>query len=501
MGKRGTRLDLSRFGRIQRKSSSYLTSQHWNWLLPIQPVPIPRTLEVYCETLKKLDIMSFDIDKKKLGQDQKQKQAYGKDKFNDYLLDIGGSNTLVYKMVSMKESVDDSAIDVDFGVDNVPSRYASGMRMRSGSPAISEASSCTLAEDGSEAEPDSNRTLPSSTILRTQAYSSPLSESPSTPATPVTPAQKRRREDDTSNSEEEPPVFKLPDGAVLIDLEDYEGEARLEEEIFGIEPQVISQDSIKRALPAQRNPEILPPNVEIASIPWKNSVLRPGKTIELKNGTFIKIKVIVKNLTTDDVAIRGWKLVRTREFVLGGMVQKKRNEVAFVHEIDRDDRRDVWEQSVDTVRLEDFIRIRRLVCTNRPLPECRYSKNDIPSEIGSKENKEKIKYITEEMVLVARWAFVVRYANAEARVRKGSLVDRPRYSAVLRSLKKEECRMGEFVEPNVRKLQWRDWAFPDRSRDGSSNARSIYTYGDGYSGAGGMTAGAAAAGLNVKWGF
>lgn len=465
--------------------------------------------------------------------------------------------------------------------------------MRSGSPAISEASSCTLAGDGPEAEADSNCTLPSSTALHTQAYSSSPSESPSTsespampstpttPATPATLARKRRREDGTSSnlllmdretsnkrrtgalavasismnagsgvslspafpqtailnhvpldslgtpqsnpranspslpirlgtprattsplrtrethlsvspkeiidldSEEHPTIFKLPDGAVLIDLEDYEGEARLEEEIFGIEPQLISQDSIRRASLAQRNPKILPPNVEITSIPWKTSILRPGKTIELKNGTFIKIKVIVKNLTTDDVAIRGWKLVRTREFTLGGMVQKKRNEVAFIHEIDRDDRRDVLEQSVNTARLEDVVRIRRLVCTNRPLPECRYSKKDIPSEIGCQENKEKIKYITEEMVLVARWAFVARYANAEARVRKGSLVDRPRDSAILRSLNKEECTMGEFLEPNIRKLQWRDEAVQGSSRnsnggDSSSSTRSRYTYGDG----------------------
>ncbi|KAA8572698.1 hypothetical protein EYC84_003289 [Monilinia fructicola] len=386
-------------------------------------------------------------------------------------------------MVSLKESVDDGAIDVDFGVDNVPSRYASGMRMRSGSPAISEASSCTLAGDGPEAEADSNCTLPSSTALHTQAYSSSPSESPSTsespampstpttPATPATLARKRRREDGTSSnlllmdretsnkrrtgalavasismnagsgvslspafpqtailnhvpldslgtpqsnpranspslpirlgtprattsplrtrethlsvspkeiidldSEEHPTIFKLPDGAVLIDLEDYEGEARLEEEIFGIEPQLISQDSIRRASLAQRNPKILPPNVEITSIPWKN---------------------------------QGWKLVRTREFTLGGMVQKKRNEVAFIHEIDRDDRRDVLEQSVNTARLEDV---------------------------------------------------------------------------------------------------WRDEAVQGSSRnsnggDSSSSTRSRYTYGDGYCGAGGMTAGAAAAGFNVKWGF
>ncbi|QSZ30713.1 hypothetical protein DSL72_000271 [Monilinia vaccinii-corymbosi] len=508
------------------------------------------------------------------------------------------NNALGYTMESLRESVDDSAVDVDFGVDNVSSRYASGMRMRSASPAVSEASSCTLGGDDPEVESNSNGESTSSTALHTLAYPSSLSGSP---ATPATPAQKRCREDDisselsltdretfnkeTSNkrrtgaslaafrstnancsvtrpqtipqsatlnndplnslrahqstpwgnsptlpirlstphptinplretslpvrpketidvdNEEDSPVFKLPDGAVLIDLEDYEGEARLEEEIFGIGPQIASQSSLQRAPLAKRNPEILPPNVEVESTTWNSSLLRPGKTVELVNGTFLKIKAIVKNLTSDDVSVRGWKLVRVREFVLGGMVQKKRNELAFIHEIDRDDGRDVWEQSVDTARLEDVVRIRRLICTNRPFPECRYSKEDIPSEFSSKGEKDQMKYITDEMVLVVRWAFIARYADAEARVRKGPLVDRPKESVILRSLKKEECTKGEFVEPNIQKLLWRGETVLGGSGGDPSNNRSKYTYGDGYCGAGGMTVGAAAAGLNVKWGF
>ncbi|ESZ93456.1 hypothetical protein SBOR_6163 [Sclerotinia borealis F-4128] len=307
------------------------------------------------------------------------------------------------------------------------------------------------------------------------------------------------------DDEEDIRTFQLPLGAEIIDLEDHEIEAELEKEIFGIEPQIDNQDNFKRASLVQRNPEIVPPNIEITSLAWKSSSLRPGKAVELKNGTFLKIRSIVKNLTNDQVSIRGWKLVRTRDFIFGGVLQKKRNELAFIHEIDRDDRRDILEQSVHTIQLDDIVKIRRLICTNRSFPECRYNKEHIPPDIARKEPKEIIKFVEDELELVARWALVARYSDAEARVRKGSVVDKPRDSAILRSLNKEECTKGDFVKPNIRKLLWRGETVlggaGNPNGDKSSNAGSHYTYGDGYCGAGGMTVGAAAAGLDIKWGF
>ncbi|KAI9649072.1 hypothetical protein NHQ30_001639 [Ciborinia camelliae] len=419
--------------------------------------------------------------------------------------------------------VDNSAIDVDFGVEIASSRNVSNMRPGSAL---------------------------SSTAHDSRSRYVSLSASPSTPETPSTPAKKRPLEEselswtdrETFNTskrhtgvplaafrsmhanaspllpgtvpqainldeEEDFPAFKLPEGAVLIDLEDYEREAELEKEIFDIEPQIAIQDNIQRASLAKRNPKVVPPNIEIESLAWKSSFLKPGKTVELGNGTFLKIKLIVKNLTSDDVSIRGWKLVRTRDFILGGMIKTKRNELAFIHEVDRDDRRDVWEQSVHTIRLDEIVKIRRLICTNRPFPECRYRKEDIPAGIAGRELKEILKYVEDEMLLVARWAFVARYSDTEARVKKSLVVDRPRESAILRSLnKKEECTDGEFVEPDIRKLLWRGDTVLGGSGninngDNSSNTSSKYTYGDGYCGAGGMTVGAAAAGLDINWGF
>lgn len=484
--------------------------------------------------------------------------------------------------------------------------------MRPSSPALSEASSCTLVENTPEVVPNPNSVVTNSTAPNTQAPFSPL------PASSTAPTQKRPRERSDSNEllwtdrenfnsakrrigvsgavssnvnaalsttrfptfsptavpnqenqevlsssrghpfqakidslalplrvstpranknplrqtsplisqdiielddEEALPLFKLPDGAELINLEDYDGEDALEEEILGIGPEILNKDNIKRPSLARRNPDILPPDVEISSIPWKSSVLRPGKTVEISDGSFIKIKSLIKDITNDEVSIRGWKLVRTRDFVLGGIVRKKRNEVAFLHEIDRDDGRDVWEQSVHAIRPEEVARIRRLVCTNRPFPECRYQKEDIPSEIKMKEEKEAMRHVEDEMVLVARWALVARFSNAETRVRTASVLDRPRNSVILRSLREDECTKGDYADSHIKQLLWRGETVLGGSgnlNSGSSSSR--YTYGDGCKckpfansrnlltnqsdcGAGGMTVGAAAAGLKVEWGF
>lgn len=459
----------------------------------------------------------------------------------------------------------------------VSSRYASNTR--SCSPALSDASSCTLRESSSEQDTGSNRVSTDSTVLDTHPSFKSLSISPQKSDTTATPARKRSLEEselvftslevfnaskrhngtplssfssayymnsrplqprnipqaaslkqriplnslrahqsnpevippisnqskaayaDTNtprqnpfitapkeiinlDDEEDLPAFQIPPGVEVIDLDEYEKENELEEDIFGIEQHAGAQSNCQRTFLADRNPEIVPPNVEIPSVAWKSSILRPEKTVELKSGAFLKIKTIVKNLSSDEISIRGWKLVRTRDRMLGGIAGKKRNELAFIHEVDRDDKRDVWEQSVQTIQVDEILKIRRLICTNRLLPDCRYNKDDIPVEIRSKEEKEILRYVEEDMVLVARIVFVARYPDAEARVRKGALVDRPRESGILRSLEKKECTEGYYIDPNEKKQGWRGETVlggsgnPVNGRNGF-NFSSQYTYGDG----------------------
>lgn len=459
--------------------------------------------------------------------------------------------------------------------------YIYASKTKSSSPALSDASSCTLRESSPEPETESNPEAESSTALDTQARFESLSIAPETSGTPVTPTKKRSLEEselsltnreifnsskrhngtqvaafrgtrhmnsrllqsrnilqaaslnrkiplnslrihqsnhqvisspisnqsraacadintfhqDSSiaapneiinldDDEEDFPSFQIPLGVEVIDLDEYEKENELEEDVFGIEQHSGAQSNFQRAFLTDRNPEISPPNVEIPSVAWKSSLLRPEKTVELKNGTFLKIKTIVKDLASDEISIRGWKLVRTRDRMLGGIAGKKRNELAFIHEVDRDDRRDVWEQSVHTIQVKEVLKIRRLICTNRLLPECRYNKDDIPVEIRTKEENEILKYIEDEMVLVARITFVARYPNAEARVRKGALVDRPRESGILRSLQRKECTESYFIEMDKKKRAWRGETILggsgnlDNARN-AFNLSSQYTYGDG----------------------
>ncbi|KAF5879467.1 putative c-5 cytosine methyltransferase protein [Botrytis fragariae] len=555
----------------------------------------------FLQIWKDLGTMGSNLDKKKFDQGHEQEQVRENDKRDHYSIDIGNDTREHTMDDSNKAIYVEKGVDVSFGIENVSSRYAS--ETRSCSPALSDASSCTLRESPPEPETGSNPVSIDSTVFDTQPSFKSLCISPEMSDTPVTPAKKRSLEEselsftnleifnaskrhngtpiaafhstchmssrplqsrnipqaaslgqriplnslrthqsnhqtafspisnqsraacaDTNVSrqgsfiaapeeiinldddEEDFPAFQIPPGVEVIDLDEYEKENELEEDIFGMEQHAGAQSNLQRAFLADRNPDIVPPNVEIQSLAWKSSLLRPEKTIELKNGTFLKIKTIVKNLASDEISIKGWKLVRTRDAMLGGIAGKKRNELAFIHEVDRDDKRDVWEQSVQTIRVDEVLRIRRLICTNRLLPECRYNKEDIPVEVRSKEENEILKYIENEMVLVARSVFVARYPNAEARVRKGALVDRPRESGILRSLHKEECTESYYIDPDEKKKGWRGETILGGSGNlengrNAFNFNSQYTYGDGYCGAGGMTRGAASAGLKVKWGF
>ncbi|KAF7957732.1 hypothetical protein EAE96_003302 [Botrytis aclada] len=544
--------------------------------------------------------MGSDIDKKIFDQEKEQEQVRENDERYSCGFDVGNDIRGHMMDSSNKAIYIDKGVTVSFGIENVSTRYA--YKTRSSSPALSEASSCTLRESSPEPETESNPVSTDSTALDTQHSFRSLSISRETSNAPLAPTKKRSLDEselslrnleifnaskrhnrtpvaafrstchmnsrplqprnfpqaaslsqriplnslrthqsksqiisppistqskaaraDTNtlrqdsiiaapreiinlDEEEDFSAFQIPPGVEVIDLDEYEKENELEEDIFGIEQHAGAQSNFQSALLADRNPEVVPPNVEIPSVAWKSSLLRPEKTVELKDGTFLKIKTVVKNLASDEISIRGWKLVRTRDRMLGGIAGKKRNELAFIHEVDRDDKRDVWEQSVHTIRVDEVLKIRRLTCTNRLLPECRYNKDDIPVEIRSKDENEILKYIEEEMVLVARIVFVARYPNAEARVRKGALVDRPRESGILRSLQQKECTEGCYIDPDEKKRGWRgDTVLGgsgslDDGRNGS-NFSSQYTYGDGYCGAGGMTRGAASAGLKVKWGF
>jgi DNA (cytosine-5)-methyltransferase 1 len=252
---------------------------------------------------------------------------------------------------------------------------------------------------------------------------------------------------------EEPRLFRpeIPQEVVTIDLEAAEAQADREEQISNLRL-CIKPDSIPI-----RNAAILPPFAEIESFEWKHGeLLSPGMSVELRNPemspeptehTFLVIKAVVQNLADDSVKLRGWKAKRTRD--LGGLLPKRLNEVAFIHEIDADDNRPLLEQSVIEVDLGRVLRTRKLVCTNKKFPECRFNPADVPH--GTREEMKK--WVEDNSLLVARWSYISNYQNKVKRVAQDPT--RSRMSAILRMLTREECTKGEYINPDIRRLAWR----------------------------------------------
>ncbi|KAM3069573.1 hypothetical protein ACMFMF_008788 [Clarireedia jacksonii] len=317
---------------------------------------------------------------------------------------------------------------------------------------------------------------------------------------------------DFLEAEDNPDSFRpeVTRESIMIDLEAAEYQAEREEQISN------SRLSIKADAIPQRNPPIVPPLAEVESFEWQpGQHLRRGKTVQLIDNTFLKIMAVVKNLAHDTVSLRGWKLERTRD--AGGRLPKKRNELVFIHEIDADDNRPLLEQSVVEINLSHVLRIRMLVCTNKRYPQGRYNPADIPP--GTKA--EMLKWVEDNGLLVARWSYICRYGSNVSRVAQNP--DQSRKSAILRMLTEDECSIGEYIEPEIRRLTWRGATVPGGSRKATQNStaqgerksiaeancdkdkesRSVertYTFGDIYCGAGGMTCAAVLAGLKVVYG-
>ncbi len=71
---------------------------------------------------------------------------------------------------------------------------------------------------------------------------------------------------------------------------------------------------------------------------------KPGKTVELLDGDFLRITAVIPDHATQLVPLKGLKFRRNKD--LGGLLEFKMNEVTMLLEFDKNDTRDVYYQSV-----------------------------------------------------------------------------------------------------------------------------------------------------------
>jgi len=262
--------------------------------------------------------------------------------------------------------------------------------------------------------------------------------------------------------EDQPAPANLPRPEVII-IDDEE--ARIEVDLFGphVSPEQL-HELAKREPSPLRNPPIIPPFTKIKHFKWNNSFLKPGKTVSLKDDSFLHITKVIQNQETDIVTLRGWQLKRNRDF--DGSLPKQKNELCYIHEVDMDDDRPMLEQSVIEVKLDQVLKIRRLVLTNKLFPECRFDRTQLPQG----DNEFLGKHIEDEELLVARRRYITEYKDARSRENQAKI--QVNYTRkLIRKLTIEECTPGYTDTPEQQRFQWRGDTTLGGSAVGSENRR------------------------------
>ena len=113
---------------------------------------------------------------------------------------------------------------------------------------------------------------------------------------------------------------------------------------------------------------------------------------------------IVKDTTTSDVSLRGWKFRRAR--MMNGLLDRKLNEVCWTLHVDGSDPREALIQGMEIAAITEVMRRRRIRMTNQAFPALSW-RDDECKELGN--------VVENERVLVCRYKYLCFYPNAKAR--------------------------------------------------------------------------------------
>ena len=232
--------------------------------------------------------------------------------------------------------------------------------------------------------------------------------------------------------------------------------------------------------------------------------LRKGKTVEIKDGDFLRIDNVLEALTTE-VFLQGRRFRRTTR--LGGIVTGHPNEVCWIEEIFQD-----GFSTAEDIPLADVVRLRQLRLTNKAYKDLSI-KNTMTWPPTNKLYKK-------EGILFCRIRYEVVYTSHAQKLKAKS------FSFVkkcIRGLYSAEVDGDEYWEDpaDLRAARRGTPTSPiERLRRSVSTATLVgddqaaaqgtatqhvppkdYTFGDCFCGGGGMSCGAKLAGLAVKWGL
>ncbi|KAF1989109.1 S-adenosyl-L-methionine-dependent methyltransferase, partial [Aulographum hederae CBS 113979] len=252
--------------------------------------------------------------------------------------------------------------------------------------------------------------------------------------------------------------------------------------------------------------DVIEPLDTVELLPCPPSSLSSGRLIQ-ESGDFLWIRKIFRDRKNPSkVFLRGLRMRRNK--YLGCMLPHKLNELCFVVDIDVDDNRAWNEQGQETIPIETVLRKRDLLVTHAEYPKLSLLAH------GRKPN-------TKSGTLICRWIHCSIYRSSRERQQ----VAKKPHQGLLRRVspaESEESSISEHVRREDRDGTYECYyssyvaesftpSFGSRKRKRQGSIDSVieikeedvkrYTFADAFCGAGGASAGAKMAGLDIAWAF
>ena len=235
-----------------------------------------------------------------------------------------------------------------------------------------------------------------------------------------------------------------------------------------------------------------------------NMTLRKGKTVELRDGDFLKIGTLLEAETTE-VFLQGRRFRRTTR--LKDLKSARPNEVCWFEEIYLDQ-----SFAEEMIPLDDVVRVRQLRMTNKTYESFNIS--------HTMQWPPTTKLYRNEGILFCRIKAEITY---ESHARKAKDNSFSFVSKCFRGLHPIEADDGFCEKPVDLRAAWQgtpstsdrlrrsastetltgddQQLTPDAATLRESSKRREYTFGDCFCGGGGMSCGARLAGLVIRWGL
>ncbi|EGC49841.1 C-5 cytosine methyltransferase DmtA [Histoplasma capsulatum var. duboisii H88] len=230
---------------------------------------------------------------------------------------------------------------------------------------------------------------------------------------------------------------------------------------------------------------------------------KAGKSVELRDGTFLRILEIVRGMG-GEISLRGWRL--QRQDSMNGLMPEHVNELCWIVNLSAQQTTQVDEVGLHEVK---GLRIVRFTNTSYPMLVPRGDKDSFATE--AERRQEGILFCRSKYIRV--WVTPTSTSTTSSRKRRME-------EQAIQFLAPHEADAGYAVDTSTLRFRWRGETQPGGSYatqkisplvDLSTNTPTIlggtskiirqYTFGDGFCGAGGVSRGALQAGLRLNWGF